>query len=450
MLNSYADALRYIYAFADYERNLPRSRDEMHLAPMAALMDALGRPERRLRAVHVAGTKGKGSTAAMIEAILLASGYSVGTYTSPHLHTHRERYRIGGTPVTEETFTRSLAAILPAVETVKRSHALTTYTVITALAYQMFADLGVDWCVVEVGLGGRLDATNVILPALSIITSISMDHTEVLGDTITAIAREKAGIIKPRVPVVVGPQSEEAGAVLCATARERRAPLYVVSRLVRAAQVAAYPPERQCFRLRTEWPEFVSLLDGVEVCIPLLGEHQVDNALTASAAAAVLRSSAPQIDTSSILRGLAATRWPGRFEVVPGHPTVVIDGAHNADSVRRLVQTVHALYPDQRAVWVFGAGRSHDVGAMLTQLPASPVVLCSAGHPRALPLDELLLVAGRAGLAATAAASVEEAVLHAKHAAGPHGMVVVCGSLFVAAEARAALGLAHESDPVPS
>ncbi len=448
-ISSFADALRYVYGFTDYERSSTRRRDEMKLGGIRALLDALGSPQERFRSVHIAGTKGKGSTAAMIATALVESGRFTGTYSSPHLNTHRERYRLNGEPVSEEDFTRLVRDCRPVIEDVRSRVTVTTFDVITALAFELFARVGVEWAVVEVGLGGRLDSTNVIRPRIAVITSISLDHTEVLGHSLGQIAAEKAGIIKPGVPVVVSRQEAEALEVIRSRAAEVGVPLLYAPELARASGRRTVDEHHQEFELRTSLRLGGRPLDGSCVRLGLLGAHQVENALTAITACAALGEQGAEIAPEALLRALARVRWPGRLEIVPGEVPVVLDGAHNPDSVQKLVSAVRDIYPDRRVTCVFGARLGHDAAEMLHALRGYSLVLCPSTHPRTMPADELASTAERLGLEYRTAGSVAQAIDAARRVPGTEA-VLVTGSLFVVADAREALGLAEATDPVRS
>lgn len=447
-ISTYADALTYLYSFADYERTTPRAHDTLRLSTVATLLAAVGNPHHRLRCIHIAGTKGKGSTGAMLTSILRAAGYSVGTYTSPHLHTHRERYQLEGEPVGEEDFTQLLAELKPAIDRVNTEHAVTTFEVSTVLAFELFARKRVDWAVIEVGMGGRLDTTNVIVPVLSVITSISLDHTEVLGDTLELIAREKAGIIKPGVPVVVAPQGEEARGAILERAHETSSRALVVDDLIAAADREIIDSYEQQFTLHTQLQLNGHALDRRRVSLNLLGAHQVDNALTAIVACTALGEAGAEVGIPGIVSGLSQVRWPGRFEVAPGAIPIVIDGAHNPDSVAKLRRTMQEVFPGRQVSCVFGTGRGHDAAGMMAQLKDFEMVLCQATHPRATTVEDLATIAESQGVTVQAAEPSVDAAIRVACVAANVQLVLVCGSLFVAAEAREALGLAAASDPI--
>ncbi len=447
-IQEYADALRYIYSFADYERQTPRQHAFQHLENVRALLDAVGNPHTQLRAIHVTGTKGKGSTTAMLTSVLATAGNRVGTFTSPHLNTHRERYRLDGQPVSETLFTSMLRELQPAIERVRSERPLTTFEVSTALAFTLFLRERVDWAVVEVGLGGRLDTTNVISPALSVITSISLDHTQVLGDTIELIAADKAGIIKPGAPVIVSPQRAEAMKPIREQAQRVGSPVIEVERVARPLDRVIVNPLRQEFTLDTSLELGGEPLHGCRVGLNLQGVHQVENALTAIVALASLDPTAAGVRTADLLKGMVRVSWPGRFEVVEGSVPVVLDGAHNPYSMRKLRQAVEEVFPGQRACYVFASGRRHDAGEMLRELKGLPVVLCSSTHPQSRSTAELAALAEAEGFQYRTAVSVPEALAIARQE--PAQLVVVCGTLFLVADAREALGLAEATDPVRS
>lgn len=447
-IQDYASALQYLYGFADYERATPRALEGFRLASVATLLHAAGDPHLALTAVHIAGTKGKGSTAAMIGAVLQSAGYSVGFYSSPHLHTHRERYRLDGEPVSEEGFTATLKHLQPAIERVRAERSLTTFEVSTALAFELFRAAGVDWSVVETGMGGRLDSTNLIEPRLSVITNISKDHTDVLGTTLGEIAYEKAGIIKPGVPVVVASQPDEAREVILRRAEQVGAPAWYVPEHILTRDRSIDGVEGQSFTLDTSVTLGGESLHGRRVSLRMVGSHQVENALTAILACTLPGEPASRVGAAHLVDGLAHATWPGRFEVLPGpHPTVVLDGAHNPYSVLQLKQSLAEVIPGRRVTCVFGAGRGHDAAGMLRELAGYRLVLCQASHPRAMPARELAALAQEAGVEFHTADSVRAALEWAMRESNDE-VVVVCGSLFVVAEAREALGLARAADPV--
>jgi dihydrofolate synthase/folylpolyglutamate synthase len=427
---NYRAALSYILSFTDYEKvpaSLYRAAN-FDLRRMAELLEGLGNPHLTSTAIHVAGTKGKGSTAAMIASALSAAGYRTGLYTSPHLHTFRERVTIDGEMIAEEEFAALVERLKPEVDEANRRQnygELTTFEILTALAFAFFAERRVDFQVLEVGLGGRLDATNVVTPRLSVITSISLDHAEVLGDSLAKIAREKAGIIKPGALVVSAPQSSGAEVVIKEVCRHDGASLIEVGRDVTWKKLAS-DFTGQSFEVRGK-------VGSYQLNIPLLGEHQLENAAVAVAALETLA-----IEPKHIAQGLAQVKWPGRLEILRHEPLVLVDGAHNADSSRRLREAIQAYLSFDRLILIVGASSDKDIGGIVGELAplSSLAIITRSRHPRALTPSLLLEEFERQGVRGELAESVSSAVERALGVAGPGDLICTTGSLFVAAEAR--------------
>ncbi|HIC88310.1 MAG TPA: bifunctional folylpolyglutamate synthase/dihydrofolate synthase, partial [Anaerolineae bacterium] len=403
----YQGSLDYIYSFVSHEKKIryPFSAATYNLGRMRTLLARLGNPQNRFYSVHIAGTKGKGSTSAMTESILRHAGFRTGLYTSPHLHTFRERIRINGELISRPGLVALVEQVRPAIEV---TPGVTTFELITALAFTHFANEGVEWAVLEVGLGGRLDATNVVHPRICAITSLSYDHTEILGHTLSLIAWEKAGIMKPGVPVVVAPQQPEAMSVIEDVAGDSGADLIVLDQnWTYRRGVSGYwgqeldiycrkhspaldqPSERATFR--SEETEHCSLCQ-LGLRIPFLGQHQLVNATTAVAVIQQLRQMGVKISDEALRIGLANARWPGRLEILNRQraigPTLVVDSAHNADSAEKLRLALQELFhPDQskRLGLVFGASWDKDIEGMLrVLLPLADYVVASRSrHPRA-------------------------------------------------------------------
>jgi dihydrofolate synthase/folylpolyglutamate synthase len=426
-LSAYQEALAYLFTPGQSsERGQKYAHPERSQQRMREILDRLGNPHQRYKSIHITGTKGKGSTSAYTESILRHLGYRTGLFTSPHLHTFRERVRIDGQLIGPDQLADLIGRLRPHFDAIPD---LSIFDKITALAFQHFAEAGVDWAVVEVGLGGRLDSTNVLLPEVCGITRISKDHMHVLGDTLAQIAGEKAGIIKTGVPVFVSPQLPNPRTVLAATAAARQAPLHQVE------------------PLKT-------------LPIPLAGRHQQINAAIAWQMVADLaaRGRLPRYDEAAAAAGLAATWWPGRFELLPGaesiQPPLLVDCAHNVDSINILLTTLRQCYGRRPVTFIFGANRDKRMLPMVQRLlTASPrLVLVQSRHVKALPtaaiLDELApLVAARAhtekALQLQAASSMVEAIAVASALTPPAGLVVGTGSVFVAAELREAWNQVH-------
>ncbi|MBI4226709.1 MAG: bifunctional folylpolyglutamate synthase/dihydrofolate synthase [Candidatus Omnitrophica bacterium] len=423
----------YLAQFTDYERIAPPP-NTFSLDRMRALLDALGHPESRWAAIHVAGTKGKGSTCALLASILRAAGVRVGLYTSPHLIALEERIQIDGRPVTASELSEALDALHPAIARVPSPP--TYFEALTAAAFWLFAERAVDVAVLEVGLGGRLDATNVVDPLVSVVTPISWDHAEVLGPTVAAIAGEKAGIIKPGRPVVLAPQPPEALAVLRASAQEHRAPLVEVANS--HWRVVDTTPDGQTIDLHTSRHRYPAIR------LPLLGAHQAMNLATAVAA---LEQLPPEraVPEAAVARGAAEVVWPGRLQILERRPWVVVDGAQNAASAAALRTAVRALWPRQTIRLILGVSADKDLAGIAEALrPLSPAVIATqARHPRALAAGELAARLSRWFSTVGTAASVHEAVTQAARLAAPDDVILVTGSLFLIGELLAQAAAAH-------
>lgn len=442
---TYQQALDYLYSFVDYSltRQLRYSPEKFDLGRMQAFLKLLGNPHLKYPTVHVAGTKGKGSTAAMIASILQAAGYRVGFYSSPHLEDFVERIQINQEPISHEVLAALVDEVRPAVARIER---LTTFEITTAVAFLAFLRAGVDVAVVEVGLGGRLDATNLVQPEVSVITSISYDHMKVLGETLGQIAREKAGIIKPNTPVVVAPQRQEALTVIHEVAEQQAAPWFRVGDDIRY-RVASHSLDGQAFWVwkAADQPEVNRWLEGevedwrpLQFEIPLLGAHQVDNAATAFAAVEVLRTRGWEIPVEAITRGFQQVRWPGRFEILQREPYLVVDSAHNQDSALKLRLALEDYFPGRKVVLIFGASEDKDIEGMLRELlpKAQMVIATRSFHPRAIEPEALVELVHRLGYPARVVVPIEEALAYAMSRVDENSLVLATGSLFIAAAIR--------------
>ena len=431
---TYDQALAYLDRYANYEidRSARYAPETFDLQRMYDLLARLGDPQQAYATVHIAGSKGKGSTAAMIDAVLRAAGYRCGLYTSPPLHTFGERMRVAGEPIAEAEVAALVEEIAPHAEAVP---GITWFEIVTALAFLYFARRAVDIAVIEVGLGGRLDATNVIIPLVSVITSLSYEHTAWLGDTLAQIAFEKAGIIKPDTPVVSAPQAEEALAVIERVCAERGAPLTVIGRdwQYRPGPLRA---DGQAFDVR---PPIGGILPArwTRFKLPLLGRHQILNGACAVAALAHLPSDRFPLTAADLVRGLATVEWPGRAEVLSRRPLVLVDGAHNGDSARCLAQTLSDWFPGQRWSIVVGTLTDKDHAAILRALAsvAAHLIVTRSRSPRATDPALLAQLAAELGVPTSLAPDVP-AALDAALARGD--AICLTGSLSIAAEARLA------------
>jgi dihydrofolate synthase/folylpolyglutamate synthase len=413
---------------------------------MGQFLELLGNPQNDYPVVHVAGTKGKGSVCALCASGLRAAGYRVGLYTSPHLQDYAERIQVDGQPISHDELVALLEEIKPSIEKV---HELTTFEITTALAFLYFSRKKVQAAVVEVGLGGRLDATNLVDPAVSVITTLSYDHMAVLGDTLDKIATEKAGIIKPSKPVVSAPQKDEALKVIQRTVQERDSHLTLVGSDYLFSPVshsldgqslfvwtAAEQPRMDDYLERAGRPDW----EPLRLNIPLLGYHQVENAATAYAALATARENGLKIEAADIQRGFASVVWPARFEILRRNPALVIDSAHNGDSALKLRLALDDYFPGQPVVLLFGASEDKDIrGIFSALLPrVRQVIATQSIHPRALAADKIVTWAHQFGYPAQAVLPLEQALQQALDAAGDEAIVVATGSLFIAAAARQA------------
>jgi len=405
---NYAESVRYLYSLGNEVLTA-----KLGLERIKTLLDALGNPERACRWVHVAGTNGKGSTCAMIEAGLRAAGVRTGLYISPHLIQPTERIQILGKQIGQERFASAFARVHETAERMLVSGEIdmhpTYFETVTAMAFTLFADAQLDTVVLEVGLGGRLDATNVVAPELCVITPIDYDHQIFLGDTIEEIAGEKAGILKPDVPAVFAAQRPEAEQVL----RERAQGPFTLSRDWPISDLT----------MNSRGSHF--LLRGVEIVCPLAGEHQVENARVAAVALMQLGISPA---------GIADVRWPARLEHVSEQPEIIIDGAHNPAGTRALAAYIQRFYSGRRIWLVYGALRDKAVAEMTSILfpLADRVILTAPANTRAMPPEDI------PAPGAQLTHSIAEA-LALLDDAGRDDVIFIAGSLYLAGEARGLL-----------
>jgi dihydrofolate synthase/folylpolyglutamate synthase len=436
---AYNKALDYLYSFVDYslKHTSELVKAEFNLDRMCELMAALGNPQDSYPIVHVAGTKGKGSVSVMAASALHAAGYRAGLYISPHLQDFCERIQVDGEPVSHGELAALVEEIKPAVA---RLPFITTFELTTALGFLYFAHRGVDAAVVEVGLGGRLDATNILTPLVSVITSLSYDHMAVLGNTLAAIAGEKAGIIKPGRPVVSSPQVDEALAVLEKVAAERHAPLTLVGRDV-LYQAGEHSLDGQTLSV-TRRQKADGSSEPVMLRIPLLGAFQVVNAATAYTALKISGLNVPDI---AVQKGFTETKWPARFEILRHEPPMILDSAHNTDSAQKLRQALDDYFPKRPVILIFGASEDKNVLGMFAEWKPrlSRILATKADHPRALEPEQLLGFAQQAGVPAEAVTPVEAALARALELSKDGSIVLSAGSMFVTAEVKTAWEKLH-------
>ncbi|HAS05104.1 MAG TPA: bifunctional folylpolyglutamate synthase/dihydrofolate synthase [Dehalococcoidia bacterium] len=444
---SYRQSIKYIYSFSDYETT-HKLHDSVSydLRRVEELMGLLGNPHLKAKSVHIAGTKGKGSVAAMVSSVLTASGYKTGLYISPHLIDIRERFQIGGNMISEAEFTDIIDEIKSAVDAVNRLATyglLTTFEIMTALCFVFFTRHNVDFRVVEVGLGGRLDATNVITPDICVITPVNLDHTDVLGDTIAKIAAEKAGIIKEGIPVVSAPQPDEAMRIIEDECLVHNSPLIKVGTDI-IWQEACFNPEKLQLAIKGR-------LNDYRLSIPLVGCCQMENAATAVAALEVLIEKGFNISPLTISEGMTKIKWLGRFQVMGKHPLIVIDGAHNVLSARELKKSLlyyyvdyfprAALQSEAKTILVFGASADKDVKGMIKELAPlfDEIIVTRSRHPRSMEISRLASEFENMGIEVKSAADVAKAIELAKRQALNKALICISGSLFIAGDAIAYL-----------
>lgn len=431
----YNQALDYLYSFVDYSlKHISElARAEFNLDRMFALMQELGNPQDKYPIIHVAGTKGKGSVAVLCASALQAAGYETGLYTSPHLWDYVERIQINGEPISHEDLSELVEEVKPAVAKIPK---LTTFEITTAIGLLAFAKNDVTAAVIEVGLGGRLDATNIVKPRVSVVTSLSYDHTAVLGNTLTAIAGEKAGIIKAGIPVVSAPQTEEALAVLDRVAKEEKCPLILVGKDVQFERISS-SLEGQSLRLSSFHFSHSRQAYTLDLTIPLLGVHQTENAATAYIA---LKTSGIPVSDEAIRQGFARVRWPARFEILRQEPPVVIDSAHNRDSARRLRETLDEYFPEIPVILLFCALEDKDIPGMLAELKPwlECVVATRADHPRAPSAEWIAEQVRRIGTPVEVVTPVDKALERALELAGSQKLALAAGSVAFAGEVSAA------------
>jgi dihydrofolate synthase/folylpolyglutamate synthase len=411
--------------------SLGRFGIKLGLTRTQALLAKVGDPQHLFQGVHVGGTNGKGSVCAMLASVLQTAGYRVGMMPKPHLISYTERIQVDQRPISEADFAALISELqAPIQEVVKEHGAPTEFEVLTTAALHYFARAGIDLLVCEVGMGGRLDSTNVLDLGVSIVTNIALDHTQYLGNTLEEIAAEKAGIFKPDSIAITGAQPPALG-VIEAHAEEKQIPLL---RLGQEIKVEASDREWSGVLATVTTPSGTHK----DLRIPLLGMHQAENAALAVAGIDALRSRGWEISTGAIRDGLARARWPGRLEVIERNPIVLVDGGHNPAGLERALSTVRRLVRGRELVIVFGAMKDKDLPAMLNQLKAmnAPVIFSRIDWHRAAEPDELLRLYGES---AETAPSSGQALERAKERAGKHGIVFVCGSLYLVGEAKAAL-----------
>ena len=444
----YLRAIDKLLGMVDHERpraNAPRQKRIYDLGRMEALLERLGQPHLAADTIHVAGTKGKGSVAALCDSVLRAAGYSTGFYSSPHMHWFRERIRRDSQPISKTKFASLVERLWPDqlwVEEQTDLDAVSLFEFMTAMAFQCFAEDEVDVQTIEVGLGGRLDATNVVRPKVCVITSISLDHTAILGDTIAQIASEKAGIIKPGTTVVTAPQVPEAHTVIVEACQRLGADLVQVGQDISWNAGSRSLDGQQL----TIW----GALGEYDLRMPLLGSHQLENAAAAVGALESMQRLGYKISPQAMAEGFEQVVWPCRMEVLSRNPVIVADGAHNPYSMDTMLKSLPEYIEHQRLLLIAGFSRDKNVSQMVEKLAAvNPLVFVTRSrHPRSVPPKALAEEFEGWGLQVIQSESVGEAVGRAVDLAQPGDLVLGTGSLFVAAEVREkVLGIEPEVYP---
>lgn len=440
---TYEQALKYLFERTDYERQqrLRYNVTTFDLDRMQALLRGVGNPHKKSRYVHIAGTKGKGSTATMLAKMIEANGYKVGLYTSPHVTSLHERITINSSMITKKAMVELINRVYPVVEKMaQKDNAPTFFEIMTALAFLYFADQKVDIAIVETGLGGRLDSTNVIQPELVGITSISLDHQNLLGNTIDSITKEKAGVIKEGVPVVTVPQDPTAMRILKRYASSLKAPLSVTGRDIdfsyRFESSREHGPHnRICLTTATSRFEHLR--------VPLPGEHQAINCGLALAMLDQLKQRGFELDDTKAIAGLNHVSLIGRMEMICNDPRILVDTAHNAASIQALIQAIGQHIPYDSMVIIFGCNNDKDIRGMLTQLQygADKVIFTRSNSPKAVyPQDLADLYTEICGKMCQTALSLREAVRIAKSAVSREDLICITGSFYLVGQAKEQLG----------
>jgi dihydrofolate synthase / folylpolyglutamate synthase len=436
---NYESAVRYLLTLGrELAAPTQAAAAKFNLENITVLMERLGRPDRAYPSVHIAGTNGKGSTAAFLEAILRDAGFRTGLNTSPHLERINERIRIAGEEISDELFAELFTRILAMIEELLAEGKLkahpTYFECVTALALQVFARERVEFAVVEVGLGGRLDATNLLTPVVSVITRIDFDHENFLGHSLREIAGEKAGILKAGVPAVLAPQLPEAGEVLRAKAEELQCPVVETDK---AFRVIREEIQNGCVRAEVEERATGRRL---AIALQLAGRFQLQNALNAVAAATVLQGRKYRISDGNIIRGIAAAQWPGRIEKLQSSPDVYLDGAHNPGAARELARFMEENFAGRRVYLIYAAMRDKAVDEVTGLLfaHAEEVIFTEATTPRAISAAQLEEIAGHHAARHSAIPDAGRAVQAALAKAKPHDVIVITGSLYLVGQVRQA------------
>lgn len=430
-IDDYNSALDYIYSFVDFSltRNLRYSSEKFNLDRMKSLMKLLGNPQNNYPIVHVAGTKGKGSICAMLSSVLGAAGYRTGLYTSPHMQNYSERIRIGNKEIEKRQFVSLINVIKPNVAKIT---GLTTFEITTAIAFLYFSKMKVDIAIIEVGLGGRLDATNIIQPKVCILSTISKDHEKILGNTLEKIAKEKAGIIKEKVPVIVSPQKPRVYVVFENVAKQKNAPIIKIKDKFNLVYQSHGINGQYFSIIEKKWGKQINIFTK------LLGSHQAINSLSAYAALQILNENGFNISNEAIQLGFKIVKWPGRFEILSKKPLIIIDSAHNTDSIQKLVNTIMDYFQNKKIILIFGASEDKNIRGMLKiLLPyCQKIIISQSDHPRALDPDKIKVIGMSFAHNIEVISSMEKALEKAIALYEKDSIIIATGSIFIAAALR--------------
>ena len=425
---NYKECLDYLYTKLPMFSKIGHAALKIDLGNTQALCEALGNPEKRFKSIHIAGTNGKGSVSHMLAAVFQTAGYKTGLYTSPHLVDFRERIKIGGKMIPEKTVIQFTGMIKPIIEKIEPSF----FEVTVGMAFQYFSEEHVDIAIIETGMGGRLDSTNVIMPELSIITNIGFDHEQILGNTLEKIANEKAGIIKNKVPVVIGRSDAETTQVFTKKAEKEQAAI-CFSDQAWSSEIMESTPNFLVAHLEKKNSEVKMLIKS-----ELAGLYQCENIRTVLAALDILRKQGWKIEQEQIMKGIAnakdMTGLRGRWELLRNNPLLILDVAHNEDGIRNVVKQINST-EHKKLFIILGMSKEKDVKKAIALLPKdAQYCYTKADIPRALETSALEQIANEAGLKGQSFENVNAAIQSCLHEAGKDDLIIVCGSIFVVGE----------------
>jgi len=427
----YQKSLDFIYSFIDLSitRNLRYSPEKFDLSRMFKLMALLGDPQLDYDVIHVAGTKGKGSICAMAASIMNEAGYKVGFYSSPHMIDFRERVKINNINMPKKMLTNYVTKLRSVIKSVEK---ISTFEIITAIAFKYFADQKVDIALIEVGMGGRLDATNVVKPIVSVISPVSHDHMKILGNTIAKIAEEKAGIIKESVPVILSPQKRSAKEAIERIANIKGSLIIDTSEKYEFKQIE-YSLLKQSFTI-SEKASDLQVEKRPIYEIPLLGDHQIYNAITVYACIVQLRKFGYKVNETAVANWFSKVKWPGRFEVICHKPMVIIDGAHNKDSFRKLRNTIKKYLGKKKVTLIFGVSEDKEVRSMLKIIKPyiNHFIFTMSEHPRAMGIDEIEKVSNGVGLINYSTSEIDNIIPSILKNNKQDQVYIASGSIFIA------------------